>query len=119
MQQKEITIGGKQYPVVFTLKTMMNFEEITGKSFFGESFDTFKSRIALIISAVVAADENAGITIEQLTNADTWQAAQDIVKAYVAVMELSAKFFNIPEVESEPKDEKPADEAEEEGKAKN
>ena len=117
MQQKEITIGGKQYPVVFTLKTMMNFEEITGKSFFGESFDTFKSRIALIISAVVAADENAGITIEQLTNADTWQAAQDIVKAYVAVMELSAKFFNIPEVE--PKDEKPADETEEEGKAKN
>lgn len=117
MQQKEITIGGKQYPVVFTLKTMMNFEEITGKSFFGESFDTFKSRIALIISAVVAADENAGITIEQLTNADTWQAAQDIIKAYVAVMELSAKFFNIPEVE--PKDEKPADETEEEGKAKN
>lgn len=117
MQQKEITIGGKQYPVVFTLKTMMNFEEITGKSFFGETFDTFKSRIALIISAVVAADENAGITIEQLTNADTWQAAQDIVKAYVAVMELSAKFFNIPEVE--PKDEKLADETEEEGKAKN
>ena len=117
MQQKEITIGGKQYPVVFTLKTMMNFEEITGKSFFGETFDTFKPRIALIISAVVAADENAGITIEQLTNADTWQAAQDIVKAYVAVMELSAKFFNIPEVE--PKDEKPADETEEEEKQKN
>ena len=117
MQQKEITIGGKQYPVVFTLKTMMNFEEITGKSFFGESFDTFKSRIALIISAVVAADENAGITIEQLTNADTWQAAQDIVKAYVAVMELSAKFFNIPEVE--PKDEKPADETEDEEQQKN
>jgi hypothetical protein len=117
MQQKEITIGGKTYPVVFTLKTMLNFEEITGKSFFGESFDTFKSRIALIISAVVAADENAGITIEQLTNADTWQAAQDIVKAYVDVMELSAKFFNIPEVE--PKDEKSDDETEDEGKAKN
>jgi hypothetical protein len=118
MQQKEITIGGKTYPVVFTLKTMMNYEEITkGKSFFGETFDTFKSRIALIISAVFAADENADITVEQLTNAETWQEAQDIIKAYVAVMELSAKFFNIPEVE--PKDEKPADETEEEGKAKN
>ena len=117
MQQKEITIGDKQYPIVFTLKTMMNFEEITGKSFFGESFDGFKERIALIISAVFAADENADITIEQLTNADTWQTAQDIIKAYVAVMELSAKFFNIPEVE--PKDEKPADKTEDEGKAKN
>jgi hypothetical protein len=117
MQQKEITIGGKQYPVVFTLKTMMNFEEITGKSFFGESFDGFKERIVLIISAVLAADEKADITVEQMTSAETWQQAQDIIKAYVAVMELSAKFFNIPEVE--PKDEKPADETEDEGKAKN
>ena len=106
MQQKEITIGGKTYPVVFNLKTMMNFEEITGKSFFGESFDGFKERIALIISAALAADEKADITV-----------AQDIIKAYVAVMELSAKFFNIPEVE--PKDEKPAEEAEDEEKAKN
>ena len=117
MQQKEITIGGKQYPIVFTLKTMMNFEEITGKSFFGETFDTFKSRIVLIISAVFAADENSDLTIEKLANADTWQAAQDIVKAYVAVMELSTKFFNTPEVE--PKDEKPADETEDEEQQKN
>lgn len=117
MQQKEITIGGKQYPVVFTLQTMMNFEEIAGKSFFGESFDGFKERIALIISAVLAADEKADITVEQMTNAETWQQAQDIIKAYVAVMELSAKFFNIPEVE--PKDEKPTDETEEEEKPKN
>ena len=117
MQQKEITIDGKTYPVVFNLKTMMNFEEITGKSFFGESFDGFKERIALIISAVLAADEKADITVEQMTSAETWQQAQDIIKAYVAVMELSAKFFNIPEVE--PKDEKPAEEAEDEEKAKN
>ena len=39
------------------------------------------------------------------------------MKAYVAVMELSAKFFNIPEVE--PKDEKPADETEDEEQQKN
>ena len=117
MQQKEITIGGKQYPIVFTLKTMMNFEEIIGKSFFGETFDTFKSRIVLIISAVFAADENADLTIEKLANADTWQAAQDIVKAYVAVMELSAKFFKLPEVE--PKDEPAPAEAADDEKPKN
>ena len=63
------------------------------------------------------ADEKADITVEQMTSAETWQQAQDIIKAYVAVMELSAKFFNIPEVE--PKDEKPAEEAEDEEKAKN
>ena len=117
MQQKEITIGGKQYPIVFTLKTMMNYEEITGQSFFSASFDNFKERIALIISAIFAADEKTDITVEQLANAESWEAAQDIVKAYVAVMELSAKFFNIPEVE--PKDEKPAEKAEDEEKAKN
>ena len=117
MQQKEITIGGKQYPIVFTLKTMMNFEEITGKSFFNENFETMKSRIALIISAIIAADADTDITVEQLANAETWEAAQEIINAYVAVMELSAKFFNIPEVE--PKDEKPADETEDEEQQKN
>ena len=114
MQQKEITIDGKQYPIVFTLKTMMNFEEITGKSFFGETFDGFKERIALIISAVLAADEKSDITVEQMTSAETWQQAQVIIKAYVAVMELSAKFFNIPEVE--PKDEPAPAEDEEQPK---
>lgn len=114
MQQKDITIGGKTYPVVFTLKTMMNFEEITGKSIFGETFDTLKERIALIMSAIFAADEKADITVEQLANAESWEAAQDIVKAYVAVMELSAKFFNIPEVE--PKDEPAPAEDEEQPK---
>ena len=114
MQQKEITIGGKTYPVVFNLKTMMNFEEITGKSFFGESFDGFKEHIALIISAALAADEKADITVEQMTSAETWQQAQDIIKAYVAVMKLSAKFFNIPEVE--PKDEPAPAEDEEQPK---
>jgi hypothetical protein len=96
---------------------MMNFEEITGKSFFGESFDGFKERIALIISAVLAADEKADITVEQMTNAETWQQAQDIIKAYVAVMELSAKFFKLPEVE--PKDEPAPDEAADDKKPKN
>ena len=116
MTQKEVTIGGKHYPVVFTLKTMMNFEEIAGKSFFEENFGTFKARIALIIAALLAADEKADITVEQLADADTWQEAQNIVAAYVAIMELSAAFFNIPEVE--PKDE-PAPAEDDDEKPKN
>ena len=117
MTQKEIKIAGKTYPVVFTLKTMMIFEEITGNSFFGENFETMKSRIVLIISAIIAADPDTDITVEQLTNAETWEATQEIFNAYVAVMELSAKFFKIPEVE--PKDEQAPAEAAEEEKPKN
>ena len=117
MTQKKIKMAGKTYPVVFTLKTMMNFEEITGKSFFGENFETMKSRIALIISAIIAADPNTDITVEQLTNADTWDVTQEIINAYVTVMELSAKFFKLPEVE--PKDEPAPAEAADEEKPKN
>jgi len=117
MQKKEITIGGKQYPIAFTLKTMMNYEEITEQSFFSASFDNFKERIALIISAIFAADAQADITVEQMANADTWEAAQDIVKAYVAVMELSAIFFKLPDVE--PKDEPAPADAEDDENPKN
>jgi hypothetical protein len=117
MTQKKITMAGKTYPVVFTLKTMMNFEEITGKSFFNENFETMKSRIALIISAIIAADADSDITVEQLANVETWEAAQEIINAYVAVMELSAKFFKLPEVE--PKDEPEPAEAADDEKPKN
>ena len=59
MTKKEITINGKQYPVIFDMQTIMNFEEVTGgKSFFTENLTTLKNRIALIIAAVTAADEN-------------------------------------------------------------
>jgi hypothetical protein len=117
MTQKEIKIADKTYPVVFTLKTMMNYEEITGNSFFNENFETMKSRIALIISAIIAADPNTDINVEQLAGAETWEAAQEIINAYVAVMELSAKFFKIPEVE--PKDEPAPAEAADDEKSKN
>ena len=48
MKQKEITINGKQYPVIFTLATLSNFEEITGKPFFKADLDIIKNRIAII-----------------------------------------------------------------------
>ena len=38
-----ITINGKQYPVIFDMQTIMNFEEVTsGKSFFTENLTTLK-----------------------------------------------------------------------------
>ena len=85
------------------MKTMLNYEEISGKSFFGEDFAHLKERIALIMSAALTADENTTLTVEEL------------MAAYNIVMELCAEFMKIPAVE--PKPEKPSEDEEE--KAKN
>jgi hypothetical protein len=115
MKTKEITIGGKTYPVAFSMKTMLNYEEISGKSFFGETFDHLKERIAIIMSAALTADENTTLTVEELMNGDEWEKVKDILAAYNTVMELCAEFMKIPAVEPQP--EKPSEDEEE--KAKN
>ena len=118
MNQKEITIQGKQYPVVVDMQTIMNYEEVTNcKSFFTEEFTTLKSRIALIIAAVITADEKTDLTVEAITGEKDIQAVQEIIAAYAVVMQLVGEFFKVPEIE--PKDEKPEETAEEEEQTKN
>lgn len=116
MKTKEITIGGKNYPVAFSMKTMLNFEEISGKPFFGELFDHLKERIALIMSAALTADDNTKLTIEDLMKGDEWERVKELMAGYNIVMELCAEFMEIPAVE--PKPENPSEESQE-GKAKN
>ena len=108
MTQKEITINGKQYPVIFTLATLSNFEEITGKAFFSQNLDTVKNRIAIICAAAIAADENTALTVEELRGKDSWEDYVQITNAYQVVMKLAETFFKKPEVEKE--EEKPAEE---------
>jgi hypothetical protein len=115
MKTKEITIGGKTYPVAFSMKTMLNFEEISGKPFFGETFDHLKERIAVIMSAVLTANENTSLTVDELMNGDDWEKVKEILGAYKTVMELCAEFMKIPAVEPQP--EKPSEDEDE--KAKN
>lgn len=93
MIQKEITINGKKYPVIFTLATLSNFEEITGKPFFGADFDMLKNRIAIICAAAIAIDENTTLTVEELRGKETWEDYVQIANAYVVVMELATQFF--------------------------
>lgn len=115
MTTKEITIGGNTYPVAFSMKTMLAFEEISGKPFFGESFTHMKERIALIMSAALTANAKTTLTVEELMEGDEWGKVTDILTAYNTVMELCAEFMEIPAVEPQP--EKPSEDEEE--KAKN
>lgn len=114
MTQKEITINGKQYPVIFTLATLSNFEEITGKAFFGQDIDMVKNRIAIICAAAIAADENTALTVEELRGKDSWEDYLQILNAYKVVMKLAETFFKKPEVEKE--EEKSTEEGDEKPK---
>ena len=109
MTQKEITINGKTFPVVFTVKTMMGFERITGKRFFGESFEYIGEKAALVVAAAVAADDNSALTMDEIMNSDKVQTLNDIGNAFTTVNELANEFFDIPKVEPQPE---PAEESE-------
>lgn len=102
MTQKEITISGKTYPVVFTIKTMMGFEDITGKPFFGETFKSIGDKTALVFASIIAADDQAKITLDELLNADKMEVLTDIVAAFTTIDTLAQEFFKTPAVEPEP-----------------
>lgn len=110
MTTKKITINGKEYPVVFTMKTILTFEENTNKSFFGEQFETLRNRMAIIYSAVVAADQETSFTLDDMMNIDNMQGMKDVLEAFTLVMEMASEFFKVPEIEpkdtSEPDDNK-------------
>ena len=97
MTTKEITIQGKTYPVVFTMKTIINFEAITEKTFFGDKLEKLTDRIALIIAAVLAYDKNAKLEFEDLTDLD-WEGIQELHKAFAVIMDMSCDFFKVPHV---------------------
>jgi cell division protein ZapA (FtsZ GTPase activity inhibitor) len=102
MKQKEITINGKAYPVVFSIKTMMGFEDITGKTFFGETFRSIGDKTALVFAAIIAADDKTKLTFDELMNADTVDVLNDIGTAFNKINELANEFFKIPAVEPQP-----------------
>jgi hypothetical protein len=120
MTKKEITIAGKQYPVEFTMQTMMNFESITkGKSFFKSNFDTIEDRIAIIAAAVFTADEHSDITVEAIIGNKDFSAVQQIIAAFNVVSEVMEPFFKIPEIEKANNPEPPAEEKTDDEGAKN
>lgn len=106
MKQNFIKINGVEYPVVFTLLTMSNFEEITNKAFFEANLLTTNNRIAIVIAAALAADKDTELTFEGMRGNETFDDYKQIVAAFNTVMELANDFFKVPGVE--PKPEQPA-----------
>lgn len=114
---KEITIAGKQYPVLFNMSTLLSFEQITDRSFFGEKFTMHKERLAIIFAALYAADNKTPVSIETLLNSNDWN---EINQAFTVVMEMASEFFDIPKVVKDAEDKEIAETTEdEESNAKN
>ena len=88
MKQKEITIGGQQYPVAFTLKTIDGFELITSTPFSTANLDLTHNRMALIIAAALTADEDTKLTVEAIIGDGDLKALKQITTATTTIMEL-------------------------------
>lgn len=113
MKTKEITINGKTYPVIFTLLTISNFENITNKAIFEANLNTTTNRMAIIVAAALAADENADITIEELRGNDTVEDYRQISEAFSVILPLILEFFHISDIDK--KEEQPDEKTEGEG----
>ena len=119
MKQNFIKINGVEYPVVFNLLTMSNFEEITNKGFFEANLNKINERMAIVMAAALSADEDTKLTIEEMRGKENFDDYRQIVEAYNIVMTLAYDFFKIPEVEKS-KDPKPEEQKQEqEENAKN
>lgn len=95
MKQKEITIGGQQYPVAFTLKTIDGFERITSTPFSTANLDLTHNRMALIAAAALTADENTTLTAEAIIGDGDLKALKQITDATTTIMELVTEFFEV------------------------
>lgn len=118
MKQNFVTINGVNYPIVFDLQALTNFEDITKQGLFEANLNTINNRIAIVIGAAISADKNTALTVEEMRGKGTFEDYKQIVEAYNVVMTLANDFFKIPEVEKE--NEEKTDEGEgEDEKPKN
>ena len=98
MKQEKVTINGKEYPVVFNLQTILNYEELSDRSFFDDPLKRLQSQISLVFSAIIAADENTSVKAEDFLKADSGKAVTDIINAFTVVMAMAGDFFKTPAV---------------------
>lgn len=104
MNKKQYTIHllGQDIDVKMNMKVIIGYEEISGTSFYGENFDTFKTRYALLAAIIAASDADSDLSNRLLTDV----SPKEFTAAFEVVMQAVADFFEIPTVikqDEEPK----------------
>lgn len=112
MNQKQITLCGKTYPVAFTLDTMIRFEHLLKRSFFLCNFELLDEQIAVTLCAVFTANPDADISADEVMQADTLAKLKELTDAYAVVKEMIIEFFKDDAAEPEPKAEDDSQEGE-------
>ena len=98
MTRKNITINNQQVQVVVDFQTLLNFENLTEKSFFETDFKRLYDRISLIYAAVISANEKTQLTVDDIMGQKDLQAIHAITANFNVVMELVSEFFELPKV---------------------
>lgn len=106
MDKKQYTIHllGQDIDVKMNMKVVIGYEEITGTSFYGENFNTFKARYALLAAIIATSNANSDLSDRLLTDVSPKELTAAFEDAWPAV----ADFFEIPTVmkqDEEPKQE--------------
>lgn len=92
---KKINLLGEEITLKFNMATMLAYEEITGEPFFGQQFETQKSRYALLYAVIMTSKPETGITADALLKDAEWE---EINAAFAAVTDAMSAWFNIPDV---------------------
>jgi len=95
MAQKELKILGKKVPVVFNMATQIAFEKITDKAFDLALLTHAEARLALYYAAIVSADKETSITVDDLMTADF----NDINALDKTLNELITEFYHLGNIE--------------------
>lgn len=108
MTKKQYTIHllGQDIEVKMNMSVIIAYEEITGTPFYGETFDTTKTRYALLAAVIAASAAKGDIADRLLTDV----SPKEFTAAFEVAMQALADFFEIPEVVK--KDEPQATEGE-------
>lgn len=96
MNKKQYTIHllGHDIDVKVNMSTIIAYEEITGTSFYGEAFDSTKTRYALLAAIVATSDAPKDMADRLLTEV----TPKEFTAAFEVAMQALGDFFEIPEV---------------------
>ena len=93
MITKEVILKEKKYPVAFDMQTILGYEEIAGKPFFGQSLEMMTDRIALLCASILSADEKNDIDIKELLTTKDKNLIIEIALATAVVIKMANDFF--------------------------
>ena len=96
MDKKQYTIHllGHDINVKMNMSVIIAFEEISGTSFYGETFDTTKTRYTLLAAIVATSDAPKDMADRLLTDV----TPKEFTAAFEVAMQALGDFFEIPEV---------------------